>query len=207
MVFGRSRVFYRQFCKSGLLFPSKFCILSSIIHNSSAAGKEKMVKNCNRAVGYKIILMLLFVTIAISHILSSLVALTMFGVFCAFEKQTFKTMLLFSIVVVLAWTIYGAGVYFDTHTSMIIKDIFMLEKAWNANIGNRIKGSPEHIAVNKIRFFYASSFAFIGFIGVISSVKKLKKESLLDLAKVSVVSVCVTGAFVYGGESFMRHIF
>ena len=166
--------------------------------------RKKWLKNCNRAVGYKIILMLLFVTIVISHILSSLVVLTMFGVFCAFEKTTFKTMLLFSIIVMLAWTIYGAGVYFDTHTSMIIKDIFMLEKAWNANIGNRIKGSPEHIVVNKIRFFYASSFAFIGFIGVISSVKKLEKETLLDLVKVSVVSICVTGAFVYGGESFMR---
>jgi hypothetical protein len=166
--------------------------------------KEEWFKNCNRAIAYKIIIMLIFVTIAVSHILSSLVALTMFGAFCIFEKQTFRTMLLFSIVVVLAWTIYGASVYFDTHTAIIIRDLFMLEKSWNANIGNRIKGSPEHITVNKIRFFYAASFAFISFIGLISSIKKVNRKVLLDLAKVSSVSVCVTSAFVYGGESFMR---
>jgi len=160
--------------------------------------------NPNRALGYKLIIILLFLTLVISHILSSLVALSLLGVFFFFERKTFYNLVILSLVVLGAWTVYGASVYFNAHITNISKDMFKVEKAWNSNIDNRVKGNPEHILVNKIRIFYAAIFGLCGFIGFLFLIRKKDKKILTDLIKVSSVSVCVAGTFVYGGESFMR---
>jgi len=158
----------------------------------------------NRALGYKISLVLIFITLAISHILSSLVALGLLVIFSLFNRKTFINLLLLGIIVIIAWNIYGASVYFEAHFKNIINDLFEIQNAWNSNVDNRIQGSAEHILVNRIRIIYAASMGLCGFMGFLLIVRKMDRNMLLDLIKVSGVSVCIAGAFVYGGESFMR---
>lgn len=142
--------------------------------------------------------------LVISHILSSLVALCLLVVFFLFQRRIFFNQVLLGLVILGAWTVYGANVYFDAHFINILDDIFRLGKSWESNINNRVAGNPEHILVNKIRFLYAASFALCGLIGLFLTIKKRDKKILNDLLKVSSVSICVAGAFVYGGESFVR---
>ncbi len=160
--------------------------------------------NSSLACGYKLILILILVVLVISHILSSLVALCLLLVFFLFQRRVFLNLVLLGLVVLGAWTVYGASVYFDAHFINIFNDIFQIGKSWESNIDNRVTGNPEHILVNKIRFLYAASFALCGLIGLFLTIKKRDKKILNDLLKVSSVSICVAGAFVYGGESFMR---
>lgn len=166
--------------------------------------RKQWLKSHKRAVGFKLMLILTFTALAVSHILSSLVALTLFAVFSLFERKTFFTLTLFSFVVLVAWTIYGAVVYFDAHLSNIFMETFELEKSWNQNISNRVRGSSEHVLVNKFRILYAIYFELYGFIGLMLSIRKKNHLIMMDLVKISIVSVCMAGSFVYGGESLMR---
>jgi len=166
--------------------------------------RSRWLISLNRALGYKISVIIILIALALSHILSSLVALGLVVIFSLFDRKTLFNLVLLGIVVILAWNIYGAEVYFETHSKGITGDMFNVKEAWNSNVDNRVKGSPEHIMVNKIRIIYAASMGMCGFGGFLLALRKMDRKVLIELIKVSTVSVCIAGAFVYGGESFMR---
>ncbi|MGI6129521.1 MAG: hypothetical protein ACOYEO_05450 [bacterium] len=183
-----------------------------------------------KMIGYKIALFLLFAALTMTHILSSLVALALFIVFYRFEKETYVNIVLFSIVVLVSWTIYGAVTYFDAHVANIVQDICRLDRVWSANISHRIAGSPEHVLIGQIRIVYAACLGLSGVVGwlfytntkikqfaaisirkifrreqvSLKSVDKNRQQLFLDFLKVSIASLGVSGVLVYGGESFMR---
>lgn len=193
--------------------------------------RKRWLCDQDRIYGYKITLLILFAALAMTHILSSLVALALFIVFNRFDKKTYFNLVLFSIVVLVSWTIYGAVTYFDAHIANIVQDVFRLGRVWSANINHRIRGSPEHVLVGQIRIAYAACLGLCGVVGwlfytktdirkigtkfikkrfslkqkaLLCSVDKSRQLLFLDFLKVSIANLGVAGALVYGGESFMR---
>jgi len=166
--------------------------------------RSRWLTGLNRALGYKVSAILIIIALALSHILSSLVALGFLMVFSLFDRKRFVNLVLLGIIVVIAWNIYGADVYFQAHFKNITENLAVAQKTWNYNVENRVNGSAEHVIVNKIRIVYAASMILCGFVGFLLAIKRVERKLLLDLIKVSGVSVCVAGSFIYGGESFMR---
>ncbi len=150
---------------------------------------------------YRLLVLVVGFAIIISHILTAIIAwLFLFLSLLAGKKSNFKLFLIIGLLI-CAWMIYGAVVYFDAHLAGFIESFFDVTSIWKANIDDRLNVAPELQILNYVKICFAIGFGLLGLWGCLV-VKNEKKERLLIFMGVSLPIITFLNS--YGGELLIR---
>jgi len=118
---------------------------------------------------------LLFATLVISHLLTSIVTYFIFLVLYIMKKLRRHTLVTISVIII-AWTIYGSYYQFNLHFPAFLEKAFKIDIIFEKMIFKRItETSAPHSAVNIIRSFTALLFVIISLLGFLKEVTARKK--------------------------------
>lgn len=196
-----------NFINQDYFSPQSYSYFILIVFIILLVNQEEWFKDRSSAVACKFVLILLFSAVTISHFLSTLVGFGVLLVFLLREHRRYCLFTLLALMIFAAWTVYGGSEYFEAHFASIAESLFKVQNIWDANVENRVQGNDAHILINRVRIFYTASICLFSLLGLVLSLRKKDcayKNELVLFLKISVVSGGAAGAFIYGGESFMR---
>ncbi len=166
--------------------------------NIKAAGKRQLL----------IILILLFSFVVFTHILTTLVIISILLVLYASKYFRRPVFFLFSISVFLAWTTYGAFTYVANKGPQLLKQIFDFSLIFQSSLTSRIAGSSEHQFAGEMRILFTGVFLFFGMVGFLLTWKREKIRGVTrQMLFVAIGTVLLLGFVPYGGEIVMRAFF
>jgi hypothetical protein len=166
--------------------------------NFKAAGKRQLL----------IILILLFSFVVFTHLLTSLIIMSILLAFYASKYFRRPVFFLFSLSIFLSWTIYGAITYIQDKGPQLLGQTLDLGLIFRSNLTSRIAGSPQHQLTGQIRIIFTATFILFAIIGFLLTWKREKiKGYNRQMVFVLIGTILPMGFFPYGGEIVMRAFF
>ena len=155
-----------------------------------------------------IILVLLFSFIVFTHLLTSLIIISILLVFYASKYFRRPIFFLLSLSIFLSWTIYGAITYIGDKGPQLLGQAFDLGLIFQSSLTSRIAGSPEHQLAGQMRIIFTAGFILFALIGFLLTWKREKIKSYnRQMVFVLIGTVLLLGFVPYGGEIVMRAYF
>lgn len=147
----------------------------------------------------KIIKLLLFCSMTVAHPLTPIITcVTVFTL--NFRHQKWVSSLFIPIAVILvAWTFYGASVYFNGHIEGFLHEAFNLGMSFDQNVVR--VGTTGDEQVDKVSFYYTLIIMILYLLGWLTT----KKGSLKDtFTRLSIIPLFLPFFISYGGEMIVR---
>lgn len=153
-----------------------------------------------------IIKIILLLSLVASHILTPIILIATIIVFNGLEwfntrKIISNKLFILAITIFIAWTIYGASVYFNGHLIQFLREAFNLDLFVKQNLG-RVSNTGDRI-VDRVTILFTGILILLSFIGWIVSEPGLLKT---NFTRLSAPPLIVAPFFVYGGEIIARVI-
>lgn len=157
--------------------------------------------------GHRFSIIIIFAASTIVHLLGSLVALAIsVGIYVS-RRMTSPKVLIIAALFIAAWSMYGAGTYFDHKLSDFIEQSFRMDEAFQQGIVNPVSGNESHAAVSKVRIIHSGLILALGILGGLLSFR-LKRERYTDIFVLAITTACaltaVAIAIGYSHELFNR---
>ena len=158
----------------------------------------------------KILLVILFSSIVLTHLLTSLIVLLTLAVlivfyFIRYRKFRWIDMLLINAVLFIFWTIYGASYQLEVHLPLVIRGILRFDLFLEQLRGRIVETSVQHRAINIIRVVYTGVIALVAVPGFVLNIKntgwQIAGRVLFGMA---LAVILVSPLLFYGGEMMMR---
>lgn len=203
---GATVFFLGNFINQDYLSPQSFglFLLACALALALSLADSKDPLSPQTTTGLKLVLILVFCTLAVSHVLSSLVAMAVMSAYALVRRQRPVYILLLGLVVLTAWNLAGASVYFEANFLSFLQQLVSFQDGWDINITQRMSGSVEHLLVNKMRLLYCALFGIIGGLGFMLGWRKWRRKTVLIIMMPALPTVVLCGVMPYGGESYMR---
>jgi len=158
----------------------------------------------------KILLIILFSSIVLTHLLTSLIVLLTLAVlivfyFIRYRKFRWIDMLLLTATLFMGWTIYGASYQLKMNLPLVIQEILRLDLLLEQLMGRIVETSVQHQTINTIRVVYTGVIALVGILGFVLNIKhrgwQIAGRILFGLA---VAVILILPLLFYGGEMIVR---
>lgn len=162
-------------------------------------------------VPYKFIGIILFSSLVITHMITSMLIILIFILTTIFmsnsiyKKICYQFTFLYAIILTV-WIIYGAYRYLDWHLVEFFSKAFDIDLLFSQNIENRVAGSSAHLVISRLMIYSAIISGIMAIIGIVLSY--YKKDKIYSVNKMMII---VAGATLllapissYGGEMIMR---
>jgi len=158
----------------------------------------------------KILLIVLFSSIVLTHLLTSLIVLITLAVliifyFIRYRKFRWIDMLLLTATLFMGWTIYGASNQLKMNLPLVIQEILRLDLLLEQFMGRIVETSVQHQTINTIRVAYTGVIALVGILGFVLNIKhrgwQITERILFGLA---VAVILISPLLFYGGEMIVR---
>jgi len=155
-----------------------------------------------------LISVLLFLCLATGHLLTSLASIMLTFVLFAFKqfRRPPTNMVAMFVLVLAAWTIYGASAHLQFSLSRVISEGFNFDLLLRAGITSRVTtGNAVRNTVNEIRIFFSALAIMLAVAGFFAARKygrlgPTDRRFLLITASL----LPLLSLFAYGGELIMR---
>jgi len=149
------------------------------------------------------VIAVLSIVIAASHQATSLMIITSVAILVLFRRCTARSLPILIAVLVLSWISYMATAYMAGHFNWVIGGVGQINHNINANLTDRLRGSPEHIFIVRMRMIMTAA---IGLLAVMGGVRRLLQGhwGWTSLALLAVAPFLVMLVQPYGGEMLLR---
>ncbi|HWU06317.1 MAG TPA: hypothetical protein VN520_08015 [Streptomyces sp.] len=137
-----------------------------------------------------------------SHQLTPFASLLMLVTLVLARRTTGRLLPLITSVLIAAWLTYMATAYLDGHLQKIWAEALSLGSSVGANVGERVTGSAEHLAVIYVRLGFAGLLWLLAAIGILRMFRHGRpapSHAVLAFAPLLLVPLQP-----YGGEVLMR---
>lgn len=148
------------------------------------------------------ILILLLVAMVASHQLTPFAALAGLCALVFFNRCTARTLPLLLAILVATWVLYMAAPYLWGHIQHIAGPVGSVGTNIEANLGERFRGSPEHIFINYMRMGMSLGVWGLAFLGGLRRLHNRHRDSALALLSLTPFPLLLLQT--YGGELLMR---
>lgn len=155
---------------------------------------------------YYFILIILLLALVTGHLLTSIVVLGILLFTYLFRYHNKFNLFLFLLIITIAWTIYGATIYFQSNFSDFLANSLSFGTIFNTNVLNRVTGTAGHVFVTRITLIYSFLILLFALLGFLVSLNHTKNNKWVDRGVIITLAAVVINAAVltYGGEIFMR---
>jgi len=145
----------------------------------------------------------LAIVIAASHQATSLITVASVAALALFRRTTARGLPILIAVLVLGWISYMATAYMAGHFQWVVKGVGEVNRNLNANVTQRLRGSPEHIFIVRMRMIMTVAIILMAMAGV---VRRLRQGhwSWTSYALLAVAPFFVVLVQTYGGEMLLR---
>jgi hypothetical protein len=148
------------------------------------------------------VLLLVLAAIVSSHQLTPFLTLASITVLVLFGRLQTRGLPLVLGVLIAAWAIFPAVAFFQGHFGVLLADAGAGGSSIEANVTNRIAGSPEHVFIVRLRLAYTGFIWALAGLGLLQRLRKGRLDlSLLILAAVPFPFLVLQP---YGGEMLLR---
>jgi hypothetical protein len=148
-------------------------------------------------VEHRIIVIITFASVTVSHFLSSLVMLAIVvGLFLSQGIKSYKLIVVITLFI-LAWSMLGAVNYFGSRIPAMIGQVMNIEQAIENGIINPVSGSEARAAVSSIRILFSGLILSAAILGVIITFKA-KLNRLHDFPLLIIAAACTVAALIVG---------
>ncbi len=155
-----------------------------------------------------VLFFVLFAYLVTSHLLSSLVIVSVCLIFLLL-KQTYRKPFFFLLLfTVIGWTVIDANAYLSNNLGRISGQFLNFSEIFQGNFSNRLlSGSSSHMLAAEVRVFYSLVMILFGAVGIVIAWRNkgftpYGKRMLFVLLGVSLLIF----AFAYGGELYIAHL-
>jgi hypothetical protein len=161
---------------------------------------------------FRIFSTLLIISIILSHILSSIVAITTLVILSLKDRKAYLILSLIGICTFIAWQIYGASTFFEGNLPIFMERTLRFDLLFQKGLAEHIAGSESRRIVSIFRIMTTLLFSLIAFTGFVHSYmrEKLSRDNfiliLLALASI-IVFITIMPAYGTAEESFERLYF
>ena len=207
-------IFYiLNFINQDYMSPQAFAYLYFLIILSVTVKLAKIGKNYDgmlNNISYKFVGVILISGIAITHMMTSTLVLSiiffsaLFSSSSSSKKILYKFTFLF-IIIITAWVIYGAYVYLNWHLVDFIEKAYNLDSMFSQNL-QRVSGSPSHLIISKLMIF--TTFISIIFAALGITFSYFRKDKITSInTRILVMAgaiLAIAPQSPYGGEMMMR---
>jgi len=145
----------------------------------------------------------LAIVIAASHQATSLIAVASVAALAIFRRTSARGLPILIAVLVLAWISYMATAYMSGHFQWVVKGVGEVNRNIDANVTRRLRGSPEHIFIVRMRMIMTLAIVLMAMAGV---VRRLRQGhwSWTSYALLAAAPFFVVLVQTYGGEMLLR---
>jgi hypothetical protein len=156
-------------------------------------------------VGLMMIIITLFAVIVFSHQLTPFFILVLLIALIMCNRLTPRTLPILMAVMLGTWISYMTVAFLAGHSYMITGDVGNVGNNVSLNVANRLKGSPEHLFVVRMRLITTLIIWGVAFLGGIRRLRKGYWDLTFALWVVVPFTILVLQA--YGGEVLLRAYF
>lgn len=167
---------------------------------SSTTQTETISHNQRR--GLLAIVFLVFAFMVSSHQLTPLALLLAVSLLALFNRIHYRFLPAVMLVMVILWLVFAADTFLAGRIDQLIASIGQLDDAVNANVVDRLEGSPGHTLVVRARMLMTILIWGLAFVGGIYRVVKGKRD--LNFVLLASAPFFLMGLLLYGGEMLMR---
>jgi hypothetical protein len=149
----------------------------------------------------EIVLLIIIAAMIVSHQLTPLVTIIALVLFAATGLTRYKLLWLATVLMFVAWFLYGAYAYWEGHLGEIISDIGGVDSNLNSGVANRISGDPVYGQMQYLRIAASMLLFFTAVWGWFRMPRSPWRPLLFALAVSPFMIVLVQS---YGGEVAIR---
>lgn len=143
--------------------------------------------------------LLLFCSMTAAHPLTPIVACVTVFILNFRRQKWFSSLFMPIIVILVAWTLYGASVYFNGHIGGFLHEAFNLGMSFDQNIVR--VGTTGDGQVDKVSLFYTLILVMLSLLGWLTTKPGLLKDVFTRLF---IVPLFLPFFVSYGGEMIVR---
>jgi hypothetical protein len=147
----------------------------------------------------RILQLLFFCSITITHALTSIIAVVAFFILGFRREKWLSSLFITVIVILISWTFYGAFAYFSGHISGMLNELFNLEMSIHQNVVR--VGSTGDDQVDKISEIYTLILLILPTLGWLTTKKGLPKNVFTRLG---IAPLFLPIFLSYNGEMIVR---
>jgi hypothetical protein len=153
-------------------------------------------------VGLLAVVLILFSVVVSGHQLTPFFTLSSVTMLVAFRLCTLRSLPLIMFVMISAWILYMAWAFFSNNVSMVLGSIGRISDTLDANVSERVIGSPGHILVVRTRIAASLLIWIVALIGCMKRSRNGYRDSAMILLALSPFLLLPLQG--YGGEMIMR---
>lgn len=169
-------------------------------HGTEAPSEE--LRPAQRAALMAIVILLLAATVP-SHQLTPFMAFMSIAALVAFNRCSARLLPVLIVVLVAAWMSFMAITYLHGHLEQLTGGVGKLDETAKANVGSRLHGSREHVAVVYVRLLLTAGVWGLALLGGLRALWQDGRR-VLPYALVALAPFPLLPLQPYGGEMLMR---
>lgn len=166
------------------------------------AHEEGDLTTPDRRVGLMAIVVLAFAVMVASHQLTPFVALFSVTALVGVRRCTARGLPVLMTVLAVTWVGFMAVAYLKGHAAHLTAGLGDVSSNAGANVGNRLRGTPEHLLVVRVRLALTAGLWGLALVGAVRRLRHGHRDlacAVLALAPFSAVAMQS-----YGGEILLR---
>lgn len=190
---------------SFFLYLSVFALVAAYIRRQSNGANEidGLAHGGSRAALIGLIIVLTAAS-APTHQLTPVQIVISLAVVVALHRGRLAGLLVVSAVLVVAWIVYVAWPFLDGHLAAAIEDVGQVGSTVDANVGERIRGSADHLLVLRTRLLMTSAVWGLALLGFIRLWRTKGQPSHRLAIALALSPFLLLGLQSYGGEMLLR---
>lgn len=164
--------------------------------------QQEQLRAAQRAALMAIVIALL-ASIVASHQLTPFVAFMSIALLVAFKRCSARLLPVLVVVLIAAWLSFMAITYLHGHLEQLTGGVGQLEETAEANVGSRLHGSREHVAVVYVRLLVTAAVWGLALLGGLRALWQ-ERRGVLPYALLALAPFPLLPLQPYGGEMLMR---
>lgn len=168
-----------------------------------------LLKDNNKNVACRILVLICFISIITSHLLTAVVGLLMISLISFRDRKDLLLIIIFCTILG-AWTIHGSSNYFDKKFPQFFREALKIDLIFENNLKERIgQGSNTHSITASTKLIYSFAYWILALVGMAKCFVKDKVAWKDDkmLSYLFFIPFFLIPVFVYGGELYIRVFF
>ncbi len=165
-----------------------------------------VLKNGVLKFGYRLISVMILGTLAIVHLLASLVGLSVSAALYASKILPSPRLALVAAVLIVAWSMYGSMTYFEYKLPEFFGQGLRIDEAAQTGVTSPLSGNESHAAVSAVRIVTSGIFLALSVLGGLLAWKR-KTISPTDTRVIIAIAIGCAFAAIVVGSGYRHELF
>ena len=156
----------------------------------------------DRRVGLMAIVVVLFAIMVPSHQLTPFATILSVTALVAVRRCTARGLPVLMTVILVTWLGFMTVAYLKSHLPGVTEGLGDVSKNAGDSVGKRLRGTPEHLFVLRVRLMFTAGLWGLAFFGALRRLRHGHRD--LAYGALALAPFSVMGMQSYGGESLLR---